>query len=367
MADITHASFTENFYNVTSSTLLAQPEPQYPYAKMFLSALATDLPAAGDSDAQVGRSFVDPGAAYASADRDRLNLIDPQMVGYLNQVVIPKVDFLGLPGSMVRFNRPLFADTTYTTASRKIGLNTTISTQTITAGSEQVSLELERFAGPYDQTNSRVAPFGIDALSAQMGIHKLTSYVGTHLKRDFHKFIDSVQVALLDTASTVVRPAGMSADNDATVAGQFRLDYDTLNRAELAADNASLPTFSDGYRIFVGTPTQLSQLKTDADYIELSKVHPTMNALFPDYVASIGKLHIFKSVSLNQSVNGSSIPIHKGHLIAPGALLGGMGKPPRVAPSTDDNFGEVAKMIWVAYLAFGLADNRFVISVRSSS
>jgi hypothetical protein len=83
-------------------------------------------------------------------------------------------------------------------------------------------------------------------------------------------------------------------------------------------------------------------------------------------VASIGKLHIFQSMTLNQAVNGSSIPVHKGHLLAPGALLGGMGAPPRVAPSTDDNYGEVAKVIWVAYLGFGLADSRFSISVRSA-
>ncbi len=45
------------------------------------------------------------------------------------------------------------------------------------------------------------------------------------------------------------------------------------------------------------------------------------------------------------------------------AVLSGTGKLPRVAPASDDNYGETAKVIWLAYLALGLADNRFVTRV----
>jgi N4-gp56 family major capsid protein len=363
MADITLASLSENFFPVTSSYLLAQPEPQYLYGQMYLSALQTELSPPSEDGLQIpGRVLDGAGAAYSPAERDRLAMASPLM----SSVFVPKVEFQGQPGNLIRFNRPLFADTTYTEASREIGANTSISTTTINAGSEQVSLILKRFAGPYDQANSRVAPYGIDALAAQVGVHKLASFVGTHLKRDFHKTLDSFVVTLLDTASVVVRPSGMTADNDATVANQYRLDLETVVRAEYTADAANLPTFPDGSRLLVITPKQVADLRQDADFIELSKVHPEMNLLFPNYVSSVGKLHIFKSNTLNQANNSSSVPIHKGHLIAPGALLGGMGKPPRVAPSTDDNFGETAKVIWIAYLALGFADNRFAISVRSS-
>jgi hypothetical protein len=361
MSDVNQVSLPENFYDFTSPQLLAQPEPQFLYATMFMAAMGLSLNPEAALGLQ-GRAIVGSGAAYSAAERDRLIMADPLMTG----LVAAKVDFKGLPGSTVRINRPQFADTTYTEASREVGLNTSISTTTINAGSEQVSLTLRRFAGPYDSVNSRVAPYGIDKFAAGMGVHSLSSLVGTHLKRDFHKFLDATQVVLLDLASSTVRPSGMTADNDATVAGQFPMDYDTINRAELTADEANLPCFPDGYRLLVLTPKQCAQLKTDPDYVELSKVHPQYNALFPQYVASVGKLHIFKSTTLNQSNNSSSIPVHKGHLLAPGALLGGMGAAPRVAPSTDDNYGEVAKVIWVAYLGLGLADNRFCVSVRSA-
>lgn len=362
MSDITRVSLPEEFYDITSAQLLVTPQPQFLYAQMFMAAVGAQFPSGAGMVGMQGREVGGSGPAYAKWERDQLMLSNPLMSG----VFAATVNFDGMPGDVVRFNRPSYASTTYTQASREVLANSTISTTTINAGSEQTSLVLKRFAGPYDSTNSRVAPYGLDRFHANMGVHDLATFVGTHLSEDFHRFIDAVNVSLLDQASTVVRPQGMSADTDATSAGMFPMDYDTVNRAELEADNANLPVFSDGFRILVLTPTQISQLKTDADYIELSEAHKEYNALFPQYVASVGKLHIFKSTTLNSDDNASSVAIHKGHLIAPGALLGGLGKAPRIASSTDDNYGEVAKAIWMAYLAFGVADDRFCISVRSS-
>jgi hypothetical protein len=41
-----------------------------------------------------------------------------------------------------------------------------------------------------------------------------------------------------------------------------------------------------------------------------------------------------------------------------------MGKRTRVAAASDDYFGETAKVIWLSYMALGLADNRFVYGVN---
>jgi hypothetical protein len=84
-------------------------------------------------------------------------------------------------------------------------------------------------------------------------------------------------------------------------------------------------------------------------------------------VKSVSKTHIFKSTTLTTTSNSSSVSINRGHYIAPGALLAGMGRRPHTAPSTDDNYGETAKVVWLADLAFGLADNRFCLSVRSTA
>lgn len=355
-------SMPQGFYDKTSDMLLAAPEPQYLYAQMFKAALMASL----DTPEELGlpgRSVGGAGADYRAAEADRLALSAP----ISSEIIAAAVDFNSAPGNTVRINRPVFENTTATEAARRIATGSSISTSAIAPTAQQVNLSLYRYGGPYDSTNSRVAPMGVEAFDANMGVHKASKIVGSQLRRDYDRFIDVVNVALLDLASTSVYPDGMSADNDATTLGSFPLTLETIFKAEQQAADAHLPTLPDGFRMLVLSPTQLRQLKLDADGVELGKAHPAMNAMFPQYVASISKMHVFESSTLNAPANSSSIAVHRGHLIAPGALLAGMGRPPRVAASTDDNYGETAKVIWLADHAFGLADNTFVLSVRSSA
>ncbi len=77
-------------------------------------------------------------------------------------------------------------------------------------------------------------------------------------------------------------------------------------------------------------------------------------------------MHVFKSTTLTTASNSSSVTIYRGHCFGPGVMLGGMGRPARVAPNSNDNYGETALVIWLADLAFGLADNRFVYLASSA-
>lgn len=362
MPSYSRASLPENFYDVTSDMLLVQPEPQYLYAQMFLGALGASLSTPGEIGLP-GRAVGGVGGAYSAEDRDRLVLANPMM----REVIAAEIDFNGQPGNSIRINRPVFANTTYTEASRRIASGTTISTTPITVSSQQTNLTLYRYGGPYDATNSRVAPYAIEAFDANMGVHKAASIHGTHLKRDFHKFIDSVNVSLLDLAATAIYPEGMTAVNDATAAGMFPFTYEQLCRVGRDMDIANLPYFSDGFRPLVLTPTQVNQLAQDEKYGKASVFMPQYNVLFPGYVGTVNKFHIFKSNTLSVTNNSSSIAVHYGHAIAPGALLAGMGRAPRVSPSTNDNYGETVLAIWMADLAFGLANNAFVYSVRSAA
>lgn len=360
------AEVPEEFYTKTSDTLLVAPEPQYFYQKLFLGALGADLqmPMAWGL---AGREVTGVGADYAAANRDRLALSDAPMFG---EFFGAKVDFNAMPGDSIRLNRPLYTNTTYTEASRRIVSGSTISTTGITVGSEQANLKLFEYGGPYDSANSRIAPYAIEQFDASMGVHNAVKMHGTHLKRDFDKFGDSVFVSLLDLASTAIYPEGVSADNDVTTSGSAPFSFEQMSRVEAAMDNANLPTFGDGFRVLVLSPTQVKDLKLDGDIQRMGWNFPQYNALFPNYVASIGKFHIFKSTTLTVSANSSSVNIDYGHAIAPGALLGGMSAHqklrPRVTPNTNDNYGRTALVIWQAALAFGLANNSFVVSVRSA-
>lgn len=354
-------SLPQEFYDRTNDLLLCQPEPQYLYADLYLGALG--MSAAASLGGQFGlRAINGQGADYSAFTRDQLMMSSPMYTDFIGA----KVDFNGAPGNTMRFNRPAYTNTTYTEASRKIPIGGAISTVPVTASSEQTALTLYRYGGPYDQTNSRVAPIAVEAFDANMGVHNLVKIAKNTLVRDCHRWIDAVQVSLLDLASVVVYPEGMTADNDAVAKGQFPMTFEQISRAERKADDVGLPTLPDGFRALVLTPTQVNQLGLDALYSRSAKYFPQYSSLFPNYVASVKKLHIFKSTTLTTKSNSSSVNIHYGHLVAPGVLMAGMGRPIRLASSTDDNYGETGKVIWLGDLAFGLADNRFVLSVRSS-
>lgn len=354
---IARFSLPENFYDVTSAKLLAQPEPQYLFASLFLSAVGASLPIPSGMGLD-GRQVPSAGASYPSAEADRLKLAEalPASLFALG------IDFSKTPGNTVRINRPSFADSTYTADSRRITSGATISTTAIGIGSEQTHLTLERYAGPY---SSGVKPYAIESFDANMGVHSIPSMVGTHLARDFHKFLDAVHVTLGDLGSALY-PEGMAADNDATTAGSFPMTLELVSRVEQEMDEDSLPTLPDGCRVLVLSPYQWKQLKHDPEYEAQAEFHKGFNLLFPNYVGSVGKFHIFKSTTLSRPTNSSSVAVHRAIAMAPGGFMGGMGRPPRVASSTDDNYAETAKVIWLADLAFGVADSRFFYSVRSA-
>lgn len=359
MPSHSRVSMPENFYDITSAMLLTQPEPQYLYAQLFKSALGASLEVPGELG-MPGRTSSGAGAQYSAAERDRLVLAKQLS----SDIFATTVDFKGMPGSTVRINRPVFTDSTYTAASRLIASGSTISTTPITPSAQQTNLTLYNYGGPY---SSSVQPYGIEAFDVSMGVHKASSIIGTHLKRDFDKFLESVWVTLFDLGATAVYPEGMTAVNDATTAGMFPFTFEQLGRVERLMDVANLPTFGDGFRVLVLTPVQVEQLGLDGNYNSRAKEHPQYSSIFPQYVSSVKKFHIFKSNTLNTTANASSVAIQYGHAIAPGAALGGMGRPPRVMPNTNDNYGETQLVIWLADLAFALANNSFVYSVRSSA
>ncbi len=355
---ISRGSLTEEFYDRTSAQLLAQPEPQYLYARLFLRALNIEL-TPPDMIGRLGMEIGGQGAAYTKAEQDRLQLSDD----ISTELFAAKAKFDGEPGHIIKFNRPKFTNSTYTQAVREVGVNQSISTTAISAGSEQALLQIKRFAGPYD---TAVQPYGLDAFDATMGVHDLVKFVGTHMKRDFHRTLDAFWVVLADLASTTIYPYGMAAANDATSKGMFPLTYEQISRTSKSQDEANLPTLADGRRVLVVTPTGKKQLKDDPQFAKYAEFHKDLNPMFPGWFGSTAEYHCFMSNTLTQTANSSSVNIHNGHAIAPGAFLGGTGKAPRIAAASDDNYGETAKVIWLAYLALGLADNRFVTKLAYS-
>lgn len=366
MAGTSQVTIPEEFYIKTSDKLLIAPRPRFIFAKWFLDSMALSLgmPAGMGLD---GRQIMGQGAAYTQFDQDALTLARDLP----SALLAAKIDFRGEPGSTIKLNRPKFVNSTYTTASRRVGRDQTISNQPISVGSEQNNLVLERYSGPYGTDsagNTGVRPYGIDRFDAGMGVHNLVQVHGLYLMDDFHQFIDA-QFPGFGELSTVtsVYADGMTADNDANAADSFPFALLQISKVEESMDTANLPTLQDGFRVMVITPIQWRQLKHDPEYQRLTRYYEEYNIIYgKNYLGSVGKFHLFESNTLLKPLNSSSIPVQHGLALAPSVFLGGSGELPRVGTHTDDNYGERALIVWLAYLAFGLADVNFIRSVRSA-
>lgn len=353
------AELPAEFQDYTDSKLLVQPQNQYPYCSLFKSALAIRLAGAALDKA---RSPSGGGDAYIDASQDRLMLAS-RIPTALFQV---KADFNKTRGHVIKFNRPKFTSTTYTLASRQVKTNQTISTTPANImDSEQNKLEIVRVAGPYDSTNSAPAPIAIEDFDANLSVHDLYDMAGTHLVEDFDHFLDAWLVATADSGTgATVYPEGMTANDDATQAGQYPFTYEQTSRASKEMDEANLPRFNNGRRMMMVTPTGKKQLKDDPQFARYAEAHTSQNPLFPGYFGSTPEFDFGLSNTLTTASNSSSVAVHYGHAIAPGAFMAGTGRAPRMALASDDNYGETPKIIWLADLANGLADSRFVKSIR---
>ncbi len=365
MGNIDRATLPAEFFDITSAELLTQPEPQYLHALLAKSALDADLSNTAAIGLSIpGRDFPVAGAAYADLEAGRLKLSDPLMS---NAIRVQNEFGKEMVGHTIRINRPKYTDSTYTQASRRVPVGTTFSTSPISVESEQVSMTIDRFAGPYDNTASAVRPYGIERFDANRGVHNMAAVREHFFKRDFDKWLDTTVIALFDQAATAIYPAGMSAVNDSTVIGDFPFSLEQLRRVRTSLTTGKIPPFADGHYVYIATPLQMEQLDSDPEYQRLARYTPTFNPLFlPTYQKTIGKFHLFESQTLATTVNSSSIPIQYGQAFGPGMVGMGAQGVPRVVPSTNDNYGETVTAIWLWYAAFQVLDNRFGRSVRSS-
>lgn len=362
---INRATLPQEFFDFTSTMLLMQPEPKYLHAKLIKSALGASFNASGLLGFMPGREFGDKGAPYmtdAAAEAARLSLSDD-----LYDQSIQVISQLGsAPGQTVRMNRPSYANTTYTEASREVPSGSTVSVSPITVSSEQVPITIKRFAGPYDQANARVAPYGVDRFDSSVMLHKPAQIVALNLKRDFDRALDSWGVGLFDNAATTVRPNGMVNDNTSVLAGSFPFSYRLMQQTETELDVLNIPTFANGKRAMVLHPRQCEQLAQDAQFNRLAVFERDFNPLFKGaYWRSCGNFDIFKSTTLTTVNNANNVNIHYAQAFGPGGVGCGVGEMPRTAYNTQDNYGETALVIWLWYAGFATLDNRFIARITT--
>lgn len=371
--ELSRAQIPVEFYDITSPMLLRAPIPQFPHAKMIISALNAGLASAEGKIALPlpGRNVSGGvGNAYPALDEYELMISSP-IPRQAIQVVNDFRPEAKSPGHTVRYNRPKFTNTTHTPASRLAPAGTQIGTTPVPIQAEQVALSVNRYVGPYSSTALAPGPFAIDVFDARYSLHQFEKIVDQQFKYDYHKTLDTWGVSLFDSAPTanILWAGGATADNDLSGENSHPFDWRLLKRTSRKMDENNVPRFEDGKRICIMTPLQEEQLVTDPEYQRLSKdtKDGTLNPLFRDsYVASVMDWHLFKSSTLTQTANSSSINVHYAQAFGPEAVGWGLADLPAIMPNTNDNYGQTVFAVWIAFMAFGVLNENFLYSLRTS-
>jgi len=363
---VSRVTVPTEFFDVTSAMMLKQPTAEFTFAKLAIAAqsraglMNTDAAAALAS----GRGPSTQGAAVMSLQEQQLVLASDPLANAIAGV--EDATKAGV-GHTIRFNRPVFAGGSYTETARTIAQSSTISLTPIDVGMEQTSLTVKRVAGPMSSSGTAVQPFAIDRLDSQRSVHSLVQLVGANLVYDRMAYLDAVVKALFDTGNYIQRPAGVSADASFPATGEAPLDLDTLLRAEEQLRAANIPRFADGCYYVIVSPRQMRQLRTDPDFLRATASVPGMNPVLNASITMVGQtLKVIESSTVpTDTTTVSGQTISRGMMFGPGAIGFGVADPCRVVPANEDNYGETVKIVWLAYEAIGMLDNRMICSLRS--
>lgn len=366
---IVRATLPSEFYDRTSAFMLRQPEPQYLYAQMvFASSVQAELRRAEALGISAERAISSMGAGVPSLQEMQRIIAAPQAEAiFTTDELAP-----GKIGHTIRMNRPVFSGAGYTESSRTIASTQSISTTPLDITAEQVSITIRRVAGPYDSVNSRVAPYAVDRFDAEHSIHSLVNLVGLHMSRDRMKYVDSVFNALFDDGSVTLYPAdptnALSSDASAFVVstqGTRTFDAETVFRTEEKLITLNIPAFANGRYMMIVGPKQARDLRSDPEFQRSAVFMPDKNPL-NGYVKTLGGMDIYQSnTNTTDTTTVSGVSIYHATAFGPGAVGYAPAGACRVAASTDDNYGETGKVIWLAYEGQSILDNRFIVNVHS--
>lgn len=382
---IGRASLGAEFEDRTSAAMLRAPVPEFLYEKFFNMALQRGFFELGDmgndinmrATPQIGTA----GAEYAKLTEMQLNLNDPVFTPAFK--VIPELE--KKVGQTIRVNRPNLTAVNSMTISPQSRLMTTgqliSTTPTSSFGSDQISITVRRYLGPYDNTQNgglgAVAPYGFDQFDASFQIHRASEYAAFFLRYDYARFIDNFISILMGLGGTAVfsSPAytalsnfygGSSTTSLVTAYGaEAPLTLQTIYALESQADTANVPVFTDGCRVLVVPPIGLQELKQDPLFRSGGVFFPEKNPLFGTaYKGLLSKTHLFESTTLPTFTNGNAgMTVYQGHYFAPGVIAGGVAMPVQAALSSANNYGFQALVIWATEMGLELADKRYVFPV----
>ncbi len=369
----------EDFLNSTTANLtLPTPQPQYLFAQFAMAGrLSTAALNAGATSVQQYVSMAG-GGAPVPPELDRLIRTADAYPGFFQTL-----DQFGKgKGDTIKFQRPVFNAGGLSKASRKLNTNQTISTTGRTIQSEEVPIVLEEYHGPFGAGDSTPQPFAIWGFDAKYRANK-TSLVGQatlQLVQDYTYWLDTVMRDELRAGETLTLSDASYTDvTSYTVGGGSTFSLEHILRARKALTDREWKPFPNGRYVLLVPSVFNTQMVSDIEYRDLSRVHMDgRNQLF-GYIGSVQDVDIFECTTLKSyaatdtvpgtggGTVGTGVTLQEAIMVGPGAVGFGTVAPdpenvvgPVARFADDTNYGTVAKVIWYALHAIGGLDLRGV-------
>lgn len=371
---ISRLTLPAEFYDRTSEIVLKQPEPEYFWARLLYMADAQAQLRRAEALGVPWRQGGGVGTTGASVpDLESMQLILNDTIRGEGIIVSDELA-KGKVGHTIRMNRPRFTDSTYTFASRIVGSNSSVSTTPIDISAEQVSITIYRAMGPYG--SSQVQPYGIDRFDAEHSVHSTAQHVGLQLQRDRTKVADTmIRDRYFVTSPNLIVFPGDSTFSITTDANAFpantpgfrKMSAEVVYRAEQKLQDQGIPRFANGNYMLVCTPKQIQELRNNPQFRADAVFDKERNPLANSYVGTIGRVEVYMSATNpTDSSTVAGITIQKAIMFGPGMVGYASAGPVRVEPSSDDNYGETAKVVWICYEGHETLDKRFGVEIHSN-
>jgi N4-gp56 family major capsid protein len=355
MSVATSSTLTQEFVDQLSQQMILEADASYVFSQLANAARAGAM---GIPDI-VGRSGVGANMQEAmGAGMGTLKIFDPRWMS-VGRDFAQVVSEPALPGKVILLDQPRYFGGLFTESSRALTEGTRITANPQAATMGQVSVTIKEYAGPHDSSN--VAPIGITDFLKRRARHDLIEYIGTLLRRDRNRFVDTVIINLLLTTTNETTPGG----RDESILSSGIPDWmteATLASAFRSLSERNVPTFSNGMYMCVMTPWHFEKLRADDKFRESVRYLGVEGALISGHIANHAGFMLVQSNNLPTKAVGAggAETGYQALAFGPSAIGWAIGMDAEARRSKDDDFGREDRVVWTAHEGWQLLDATFV-------
>lgn len=310
--------------------------------------------------------------AYFQTILSAAMLKDPKPAYVFDQFVAKEFDFDRTLGDTIELQRyPYFGDVGMSQVQRQLSETNTVGIlDPVAITTNNVTLILQEYGGPYNGIADHVAPLGVTEKVARRAQRKLldannpesfvNSIGGDLLKDDYDRWHDRTLCDLYLTSPNSTNPGGAA---DAAVTNTDQISTADLATIKERLQNRFAPTWDDGLYMAIVSPRMEKHLRLD-DSFRKAVQFGDPRRLFRGELGIYEGFRFMSSTNLpTETVN--ALTGHLGIFFGPRAVGFGEALAAQVRRNKTDDYDRFFYLVWITYKAYAALDTRFIEVART--